>query len=189
MQLLLSSEFPVPRDLLLQALVEFAASSRILVLDNVDSSSGAVFLRVESDSSQDFVDCGHFMRPFVPWKHRSFYGPYGEFLLFRRENASLVVRLPVVLTPISPGRTRVTVTASFELKSHQETSVPWTTGRLITWDFSSRSPKTKYLRAPAWGSGRERTCKSTLEAESMALRTIGKLAERLSASISTRPRP
>ncbi len=152
----------------------------MFVLDDVDSSSGAVFLRIESDSSQDFVDCGHFKRPWILLKHYSFDGPYGEFLLFDRENASLVVRLPVVLTSISPESTRVIVSGSFELKSRQETW-GWTAGQLSTWDFSSRNPKTKYLRSPAWGSGQERTCRSTLEAESMTLRTIGKLAEKLTA--------
>jgi hypothetical protein len=165
---------------LLQALVEFAASSRIFVLDDVDSSSGTVFLRVNPDSSRDFVDCGHFDRPWVPYKYYAFNGPYEEFLLLYRETASLSVRLTVVLASISPNQTRARVYGNFELVSRQETSVVWTRGQFITWDFGSDSPKTNILRVPAWGSGQERTCRSTLEAEAMVLQTIGKLAERLS---------
>ena len=176
----LSAAFPVPKDSLLRALVEFAASSRMFVLENVDSNSGTVFLQVESGPSRDFVDCGHFERPWIPFKYHSFDGSYKEFLLFRRADASLGVRLAVVLIPTSPDRTRATVSGNFELKSRQEASVIWTAGRFITWDFSSGRPKTKFLAVPAWGSGQERTCKSTLDAERMALQTIDKLAERLS---------
>jgi hypothetical protein len=161
--------------------VEFSASSRIFVLDHVDSSSGTILLRVESDSSQDFVDCGHFKRPWIPFKYYFFNGSYKEYLLFHKEDASLAVRLTVVLTPISPEGTRARVSGNFELKSRQETSVVWTPGRFITWDFGSGRPKTNFLAIPAWGSGRERTCTSTLEAEAMALQTIDKLAERLLA--------
>ena len=176
----LSSGFPVPKGPLLQALVTFYNSSSILSLDHVDSGAGTVILRFNSDSSQDFVDCGDFSRPWIPFKYHSFNGPYKSFLLLHRQDASLVVRLIVVLTPISPKGTRATVSGNFELQSRQETSVIWTRGQLVTWDFGSGSPKTNLLLVPAWGSGRERTCRSTLEAEAMALRTIGKLAERLS---------
>lgn len=176
----LASGFSVPRDSLLQALVEFSASSRIFVLDHVDSSSGTVLLRVNPDSSRDFIDCGHFNRPWIPYKYRSFNGPYKEFLLVHRVDASLAIRLSVILAAISPNQTRVSVSGNFELKSRQETSVVWTLGRFITWDFGSGRPKTNFLAIPAWGSGQERTCRSTLEAEAMALQTIGKLAERLS---------
>ncbi len=176
----LASGFPVARDPLLQALVEFSASSRIFMLDHVDSSSGTVLLRVNPDSSRDFVDCGHFNRPWIPYKYHSFNGPYNEFLLFNRADASLVIRLTIILTSITPKQTRVSVSGNFELRSRQETSVVWTLGRFITWDFGSGRPKTNFLAIPAWGSGQERTCRSTLEAEAMALQAIGKLAERLS---------
>lgn len=177
----LSAGFPVPKDSLLQALVEFSGSSGIFVIDHVDSGSGTVLLRVEADSSQDFVDCGEFKRPWIPFKYHSFNGPYKEYLLFHKKDASLDVRLTVVLIAASPGTTRATVSGNFELTSRQETSVIWTAGRFITWDFSSSSPKTKYLRVPAWGSGQERSCKSTLEAERTALQAIDKLAARLSS--------
>jgi len=46
-------------------------------------------------------------------------------------------------------------------------------------DCPSRGGQAHVAR-PAWGSGQERTGRSTLEAEAMALQTIGKLAEKLS---------
>jgi len=175
----LSSVHPVAKDHLLQALVDFAASSGVFSLDHVDSRSGTVLLRIRADSSEDFVDCGEFKRPWIPFKHHSFNGPYKNFLLFARQDGVIVVRLAVVLASISPKGTRVTVSANFELSSRQETTLIFTVGRTVTWDFDSDSPQTKYLQSPAWGSGRERTCRSTLEAELVALKTVGELADAL----------
>jgi hypothetical protein len=167
--------FAVARDELVRELVEFAATSDIYPLEKVNSRIGIVSLRFIPAAPRDYVDCGEFTRPWIPFKYHSYSGPYKDFLLAKLD-ASLVVRLVVALSEISPEEARVTVSGRFELQSRQESSFVWTRGRIVTWQFTSGGPATKHLLRPAWGSGAARTCKSTLKAELGLLSLIGRLA-------------
>jgi hypothetical protein len=67
--------FAVPRDELVRELVEFAATSDIYPLEKVHSQSGIVSLRFIPAAPRDYIDCGDFTRPWIPFKYHSYSGP------------------------------------------------------------------------------------------------------------------
>jgi hypothetical protein len=174
----LSAGYAVPRDELLGELVDFAASSSIFLLENVDSQSGMVFLRFITDTPHDYVDCGDFSRPWIPFRYYNYRGPYKDLLLSKLDSGVSIL-VVVALSEISPKKTKIIVSGRFELQSRQESSFVWTYGRIMTWKFTSGSPVTNQLQRPAWGSGAARTCQSNLEAESVVMGLIGELTNGL----------
>ncbi len=141
---------PAGYDQAWNGLIDYVSQSSFSI-QNFEKDSGLMVLGFAPGSRSQYIDCG-------TWRYQGLIGetvPYAA-----RDDTGLNLRgskMNIRVREISPGQTRIQVTALYQLTDKFDNY----------WEFTSNTPSTITVRG-----GNQRTCRSKNVAESKVIRDI-----------------